>query len=268
VLGRLLYVSLTPQCLINEVHSTKGMSNKSSLDGVIEIAGRYVTDAMLATLQSHYEALRVERGEKTRLDLRELSPEDQERAALDVSFYSQNPHLPLENLCSKLNNYDPKNDSQRELLEYVGKLAEFPDLSKPAGIWAHGQAGVGKSHIAVALTKEFMRRGYQPNFVQFGANNKLMTPNLAPQQVWILDDFNSPYGMDRDTFVRVSLNAHNTGGRMFVTSNMDYDQFMEKLHGIIGDADAKRYFDRIKGMFKVLNVVGESNRQQTAWYNP
>ena len=200
MLGRLLYVSLTPQCLINEVHSTKGMSNKSSLDGVIEIAGRYVTDAMLATLQSHYEALRVERGEKTRLDLRELSPEDQERAALDVSFYSQNPHLPLENLCSKLNNYDPKNDSQRELLEYAGKLAEFPDLSKPAGIWAHGQAGVGKSHIAVALTKEFMRRGYQPNFVQFGANNKLMTPNLAPQQVWILDDFNSPYGMDRDTF--------------------------------------------------------------------
>ena len=244
------------------------MSRPDSLDGVIELAGAHVTDAMLATLQSHYDALKVERGAKTSLDLRELSPEVQVRVTLDVAFYLQNPHLPLENLCSRLDNYNPKNDSQRELLEYVGKLAGFSDLSKPAGIWALGQAGVGKSHIAVALTKEFMRRGYQPNFVQFGANNILMTPNLAPQQVWILDDFNSPYGMDRDVFIRVSLNAHNTGGRMFVTSNMDYDQFMEKLHGLIGDADAKRYFDRIKGTFKVINVIGESNRQQTAWYNP
>ena len=242
------------------------MSNQGSLDEVIEIAGLHVTEAMLATLQNYYKALLVERGEKTKFNLRELSPTDRERVTLDVSFYLQNPHLPLENICSRLDNYAPKNDSQEELLEYARKLAEFPDLSRPAGIWAHGQAGVGKSHIAVALTKEFMRRGYKPNFVQFGANNKLMSPNLAPQQVWILDDFNSPYGGDRDVFIRVSLNAHNTGGRMFVTSNMDYNQFMDKLHDLIGDADTKRYFDRIKGTFKVINVVGESNREQTAWY--
>ncbi len=222
---------------------------------------------MLATLQNHYESLRIKRGERTVLDLREMNTEDQERVSLDVAFYSRNPHLPLENLCSRVDNYVPKNESQKELLNYAVKLAEFPDLSKPAGIWAHGQAGVGKSHIAVALTKEFMRRGYQPTFVQFGANNQLMTPNLAPQQVWILDDFNSPYGWDREVFISVSLNAHNTGGRMFVTSNMDYDAFMEKLHGLIRDADAKRYFDRIKGTFKVINVDGESNRKITAWYH-
>ncbi len=244
------------------------MSDNKSLDEIIQVAGSHVTDAMLATLQRHYESLRVEKGEKTTLDLKEMSPEDQERVHLDVAFYLQNPHLPLENLCSRLDNYDPKNDSQQQLLDYAGKLVTFQDLSKPAGIWAHGEAGVGKSHISVALAKEFMRRGYyNPNFVQFGANNRLMTPNLTPQQVWILDDFNSPYGIDRDMFIRVSLNAHNTSGRMFVTSNMDYDAFMEKLHGLIGDANAKRYFDRIKRTFKVINVVGESNRQQTAWYN-
>ena len=243
------------------------MLDNKSLDKVIQVAGPHVTDAMLATLQSHYKFLRVEKGEITTLDLREMISKYQEKVRLDVAFYSGNPHLPLENLCSRLDNYDPKTESQTELLDYAVKLAEFPDLSKPAGIWAYGQAGVGKSHIAVALTKEFMRRGYQPNFVQFGANNRLMTLNLAPQQVWILDDFNSPYGMDRDTFVRVSLNAHNTGGRMLVTSNMDYDKFMDHLHGLLGDADAKRYFDRIKGMFKVINVVGKSNRQRTAWYN-
>ncbi len=111
-----------------------------------------------------------------------------------------------------------------------------------------------------------MRRGYQPHFVQFGANTRSYSPNLTPQQVWILDDFNSPYGMDRDFFLQVSLNAHNTGGRMFITSNMDYDLFMNQLSTLIGDANSKRYLDRIKGMFKVINVLGESNRRRTAWY--
>jgi len=242
------------------------MSSQSSLDGVIEIVGPHVTDAMLATLQSHYESLRVDKGEKTTLDLREMSTEDQERVGLDVAFYSQNPHLPLENLCSRIDNYDPKNESQEQLLNYASKLVAFSDLSKPAGIWAHGEAGVGKSHISVALAKEFMRRGYEPNFVQFGANNRSSSLRLMPQQVWILDDLNTPYGTDRDVFIKTSLNAHNTGGRMFITSNMNYDTFMDKLPGLIGDADAKRYLDRIQSVFKVINVVGESNRQQTAWY--
>ncbi len=237
-----------------------------SLDQTIELAGPHITDAMLATLQNAYEGLYVFRGEGTVLDLRKLSLTDRERIALDIDFYSRNPHLPLENLCSRLDNYYPKNDSQRELLEYARQLVEFPDLGRPAGIWAHGEVGVGKSHVAVALTKEFMQRGYQPNFVQFGANNKFGTSNLAPQQVWILDDFNSPYGMDRDFFIKVSLNAHNTGGRMFVTSNMDYDVFMDKLPGVIGDAESKRYLDRIQGTFKLIKVIGESNRKQTAWY--
>ena len=227
-----------------------------------------MTDAMIATLQNAYEGLQVHRGEKTVVDLRELSPADQERIKLDLAFYSGNPHLPLENLCSRLDNYVPKNDSQQELLEYAGKLVEFSDIRKPAGIWAHGEAGVGKSHISVALAKEFMRRGYQPHFVQFGANTRCYSPNLTPQQVWILDDLNSPYGWGRDFLLQVSLNAHDTGGRMFITSNMDYDLFMDKLSTFIGDADGKRYLDRIQGTFKVINVVGESNRRRTAWHTP
>lgn len=243
------------------------MTAYNSEYSTIQLARPYATDAMVATLQNHYDSLRVDKGEQTILDLSDLDTKDQERVHLDVDFYLQNPHLPLENLCSSLDNYVPKNDSQEELLDYAGKLAEFNDFSKPAGIWTYGEAGVGKSHISVALAKEFMRKGYQPNFIQFGANNSSGTRRFAPQQVWILDDLNTPYGSDRGVFIKTSLNAHNTGGRMFVTSNMDYDVFMDKLIPLIGDAEGKRYLDRIQGLFKVINVVGESNRQHTAWYN-
>ena len=258
---------ITKERFINKHILFNFMSYDKSLDGIIQVAGPHVTDAMLATLKNYYKSLRVEKGERTTLDLREMSPEDQERVHLDVAFYLQNPHLPLENLCSRLDNYHPKNDSQRQLLDYAGKLVTFSDLSKPAGIWAHGEAGVGKSHISAALAKEFMKKSYKPIFVQFGGNSiRTNMHSLAPQQVWIIDDLNSPYSFDRDLFMQVSLNGHNTGGRLFVTSNMDYEMFMDKLVRSIGDVEGKRYTDRIKGMFKVLSVVGESNRQQTVWY--
>jgi hypothetical protein len=32
---------------------------------------------------------------------------------LDLLFYDRNPTLPLENLCSNLHNYIPKNESQQ-----------------------------------------------------------------------------------------------------------------------------------------------------------
>jgi len=66
--------------------------------------------------------------------------------------------------------------------------------------------------------------------------------------------------------MKVVLNVHNTGGRLFVTSNMDYHELMDGMAGIIGRAEAARYFDRTKGMFKDLRVVGQSNRQENPWY--
>jgi DNA replication protein DnaC len=233
----------------------------------IELQRKHVTEAMLATLQKFYRELRIEQGEKVTLDVQGLAPPLVERLRLDLTFFSQNPHLPLENLCSGLDNYTPKTSSQQELLNYAVRLVGFEDFSHPAGLFIYGEPGVGKSHIAVAVSKEFMRGGFRPNFVQFSVNSNYGSPQLNPHQVWVLDDLNSPYGMPRDLFMKVALNAHNTGGRLFVTSNMDYHELMEGMTKVIGDAEAKRYFDRTRGMFKALHVVGESNRQTTAWYS-
>lgn len=232
---------------------------------LIRVNGRYFTDAAIAKLRKHYVGLEAEKGEVTLLDTKKLSAEDRDRIALDVEFYAQNPHTPLENMCSRLDNYEPRNESQRELARYARMLLDFGDMSRPAGLFVFGEAGVGKSHVSVALAKEFMKRGYTPGFVQF-SGRCLAALDLRPQQVWILDDLNGPYGSQRSDFINVTLNAHNTGGRVFVTSNMDFDELMKGISGAIGPAETKRYLDRVKGMFKTLHVEGESHRNDEAWF--
>jgi len=235
---------------------------------VIAISGPHVTDAMLATLQKHYEGLKVESGERTILDMQELSEKEAEKVALDVAVYSNNPQLALENLCSYLDNYDPKNESQEALLEYANRLVGLEDPSMTAGIWAYGSAGVGKSHVAVALAKEFMGRGMQANFRFAHDLNYGDFRSAGPNQAWVIDDLNSGYSVNSKVFIDLVLNAHNIGGRLFVTSNLPYNEYMdEKFPTSYGNqADRTRYMDRTQGMFKVLEITGGSQRKEQAWY--
>ncbi|MES2766667.1 MAG: hypothetical protein V4642_12405 [Bacteroidota bacterium] len=191
---------------------------------------------------------------------------DRERFLLDLHFFLHNPHLPLENICSRLDNYYPKNASQEELLYYAQRLVELDDDSIGAGLYIVGEAGIGKSHIAIGISKEFMRHGLEPNFViaeQYRFNQKL---ELGSGQVWVIDDMNSGYHISSRLFKEVVINAFDRGGRVFVTSNKDYDELMKEA--FVGDSTANRirYGDRTKGMFKILHVTGDSFRQANAWY--
>ena len=235
---------------------------------VIAISGLHLTDAMLATLQKHYEGLKVDSGERVTLDMRELSDREAEKVALDVRFYANNPQLALENLCSHLDNYDPKNASQEALLEYANRLVGIDDPSVTAGLWVYGNAGVGKSHIAVALAKEFMRRGMQANF-RFASDVSMEdSESVLSNQAGVIDDLNSGYEVNREIHTDIILEAHNKGGvRLFITSNLAYEAYMnQRFRSCDNQADRIRYIDRTEGMFKVLEIVGESHRQQNVWH--
>ncbi len=223
----------------------------------------------MARLQTHFPALRVLRnsGEVVYgLDLENLSSQEAEYLKLDIEFYLHNPHLPLENLCSRLNNYQPRTPSQQELLVYAHKLEQMQDNSRGAGLYMYGDAGIGKSHTAVGLGKLFMSQGLNPIFMtadSYSFDTRLL---LTSGQVWIIDDLNSGYGLGSRLFKKVVLNVHDRGGRMFVTSNKPYDELLKEMFVGESDADRMRYDDRTRGMFKILHVQGDSFRQDTAWY--
>lgn len=228
-----------------------------------------LTTAVLSTFKKNYEKLKFEHIAElnsVRLDLHDLTEAEQKMIHLDIQFFERNPSLPLENLCSHLENYIPQNESQKELLHYAFKLIELDNDSMGAGLFMHGEAGIGKSHIAIGMSKQFMARGLNPQF-QIAEKYMFSTRiDLHPGQVWVIDDMNSGFHVSSRLFKQVVINAHERGGRVFVTSNKDYDELMNEL--FVGDSKANkiRYMDRTKGMFKILPVEGESYRQAHAWY--
>lgn len=232
------------------------------------LRGRY-TPALVARLQKHYAALtvQVDPSEMAAVfDIARLTADEAEMLRLDLAFFDLNPTLPLENLCSQLSTYVPRNTSQQEMLTYAQRLVNLDDDSMGAGLYMFGEAGIGKSHISIGISKQFMKRGLQPNFMVADTYTFDTRVDLTHGQVWILDDMNSGYGIASRLFKQVVLNIHDRGGRLFVTSNKPYDQLMREL--FVGDSEANRmrYEDRTKGMFKILQVDGDSHRQQHVWW--
>lgn len=194
---------------------------------------------------------------------------DEERVELDtdISFYQKNRDIPLENICSTLRNYRPQNQSQQQMLDFATKLLNFNDFSQGAGLFMIGTAGIGKTHISVGIAKEFMKMNLEPRFFsadRFTFSTKL---DLRPSQVWIIDDMNNGFGVASMLLKKVILHTHEYGGRIFVTSNKKYSDLMREMFVTDGQANRARYEDRTKGMLKILEVEGDSYRQENAWYN-
>ncbi|MBC8124619.1 MAG: ATP-binding protein [Candidatus Kapabacteria bacterium] len=228
------------------------------------------TTALLARLRSNYPGLSIEQGSSpdvAMVDELSLPPDAYSNLKLDLEFYDKNPSVPLENICSHLHQYIPQNESQEELLKYANILVGLDDDSTGAGIYMWGDAGIGKSHLSVALSKIFMARGLYPIFMSADAYSFDTRLDMQPGQVWIIDDMNSGYGIASRLFKKVVLHTHDKGGRIFVTSNKPYDQLMHEAFVGDGEANRMRYDDRTKGMFKILHVTGMSHRQEHTWYN-
>jgi len=238
------------------------------MENKIEIGNKVITSAIVAEMQKGYSKLKVENSDRLILDTAELSDSERENLILDLNFFIKNPTIALENLCCHLDNYKPLNDSQNELINYANRLANINDPSKKAGIWAYGSAGVGKSHVAISLAKEFMKRGMDSYFKFAKQLDHSDLRKLGPNQFWVIDDFNSGGESNSRLLLEIVLNAHNNGGKMFVTSNSTYNQILDELFpSWANQAEKKRFVDRTDGLFKVLQIEGESQRKKDAWYN-
>lgn len=231
---------------------------------------QHVTAAVAQRLAQEYTGLVVRMnsdGKVDQLDATALAPEQRASLALDLRFFAANPSLPLENICSKFESYEPRTESQRTLVEYAKRLLKFDDVARGAGLYMWGEAGIGKSHLAVGLAKVFMEQGLQPHFMIADTFSFGTDLALDAGQVWIIDDLNTGYGLGSRLFKTILRNIHDRGGRLFVTSNKPYDELMRESFVGEGPAERARYEDRTKGLFKILHVTGESWRQENAWYN-
>lgn len=200
------------------------------------------------------------------LDLSHLDSKEMQAIYWDLKFLAAQPHLPIENSTASLDNYEPQNESQKAALESARKLvAVEPSRAKSAGLYLYGDPGVGKSHLAVAMAKEFMKAGEAVLFIGSSTVNSSLLSEIPRYRVFVIDDFNSGYGAHFPSiFKAIVLQIHERGGKAFVTSNTDFERLLSQA--FIGDTqDLPRVKDRIKGMMKILRLEGESFRKPGSW---
>lgn len=227
------------------------------------------SDEFLGQLTIHYPTAQIKKAsdDQSEVIVTELDAKNREQLLNDLSFYRRNPTLPLENAFASLDNYLPQNDTQKEALKWARRLVES-NLRQGSGLFLSGQAGLGKTHLSVAVAKELFRRG--KNVLYLNSNNSaevgryIVESRLDPYDVIILDDFNSGFHCMRDAFRNSLFKVHAKGGKLFVTSNSPFSKIFNEA---IDNENRARFADRAKTVFKVLELQGESYRQATGWFS-
>jgi len=204
----------------------------------------------------------TENGPYNILDPSNLPEDDQLNLYWDLKFFEKMPEVSDENFCSRLDNYYPRNETQEALLDAIYYLLDLNTGS--AGLYILGSPGVGKTHCAVGAGKELLKKA-SGNFYFLTDENYKIHKLLKPDSVFILDDLNSPYGVFKDTFLKLVQYVHDNGGRIFVTSNITYDEFLESAF-VCDKENKERILDRMKGLFYVLEIEGQSKRTANTWY--
>jgi DNA replication protein DnaC len=193
-----------------------------------------------------------------------LSPEDAADLQNDLVFLEANPNLPIENIFSTLRNYKPQNASQQEALRWAQKLVS----AKPgqgAGLFLQGAPGLGKTHLSVAVAKEFFRQGLRVAYIATDSRGFVMDPPKYENfDVFVLDDFNNGYGNSRDVYRSAIYRVHKHGGKIFVTSNSTMEKYTTEA---VEEAERPRFMDRIKTLFKILRLDGDSYRKENGWFD-
>ena len=186
----------------------------------------------------------------------------------DVNFFDTAlTPVPLENITSRLDNFQALGPGHIKLAEATRKLLSMDVNVRAAGLFIYGPPGIGKTHFSVGLAKKAMEAGAKVLYVTPQSLDKAekALQGLTVLPVLVMDDFHEPYGMSADFFKKIILRLHENGGRAFVTSNMSYKEFMQKLF-FANETDRQRWSDRTQNTLMPVELTGNSQRAEKAWW--
>ena len=181
----------------------------------------------------------------------------------NIEEYLSRAGVPPKYLKCTFDNFKVNKDN-RHPLKICKEYAEDPDSS----LFLYGPYGTGKTHLAVAITRELLQKGREVIFISvprllFEIRKAFKEDTHAESdyverytsiEYLILDDF----GVEKTTeWARQTLNyiiyeRDNYLKPTVITSNLSLDEISEKLDG--------RISSRISGMGKVIQLKGEDFR--------
>jgi DNA replication protein DnaC len=171
------------------------------------------------------------------------------------------------------NNYKPMNDSQEKALKSAKKFsADYPSVS--GGIFFQGPAGVGKTHLSIAIIKELIeRKGVDALFydvrdliseIQSKINidaegyNKILE-RVYNVDVLILDDIGAHRISDwtEDIISKIINKRYNNKKITIFSSNyMDAKEFYDDLAEVKGESLEERIGYRLRSrMYEMSRLI-------------
>lgn len=203
----------------------------------------------------------VQDGVSVKFDTKGMESTDSKNFWRDYDFQILNPSLPIDHICSGLENYAPKNESQEELLKYAKRLSHYTESDEKLGLYIKGPSGTGKMHISVAIAKELWKNyGIKTYIVPEFYDFDKIIDEMDETRAWIIPRISLEYE-DFSTFTELVEHACETD-KVIIATGYDHLADSFKTYGEFYNKDLRnRLEDICKTMFVTKEINGPSHRK-------
>jgi DNA replication protein DnaC len=269
--GLRIPLSRDQQLLTNqEEKHTHEAIKLSKLQRLLKEKPAVFTAAVCKQLVKGHPKLRIE--PPLNFNVEYIEPTRLDDLLIDLQFYIRHPNIALENICCRLNNYFPDLDSpqtekQNEMLQTAYRVTNPEHLHEKRGAFLEGNPGIGKTHIAIAVTKELIRAGFETYFVTPETAKQFKGKKMQANQIWIFDDLNNGHQYPMADLYKLAVqNGHELGGMVFATSNSTFQLVAEQTH-VTDQHHLPRFLRRAEELFGMRHPLANQPKQFSATEN-
>lgn len=136
------------------------------------------------------------------------------------------------NYCCNFSNFEERNDSHKNALEAARELVKQSDNGEAAILFLEGKTGTGKTHLALALAKQYILKGKKVYYLHVAESGDLSSAidqdKLRTADLVVLDGLASCKGIETSV-KEVFKVCHDTSKKLVISSRINPEAIKDQL---------------------------------------